>query len=235
MTTVRELIHGSLRLIGEVGEGQAASAEAVNDAFNALNEIIDFWTADGNFIYNDTREVFTLTAGQKNYTWGIGGNFNSPRPYSVKDAFIVSGGISYPVVAYDMSEYANAQNKDMGGQPFAMYWDNNYPLANVILHYVPNQNYELHIYSLKPLTNFNSIDDVINLPQGWERALRYNLAVAIAPEYDKTASNDVKQIAASSMVAISRAWRQKQRNILRVDTALQRYGQDVFNVYTGWR
>lgn len=235
MTTVRELLTGSLRLISEAGEGQTPSAESLNDAFQALNEMIDSWTSGGGLIYNDTRETFSLIGGQASYTMGTGGDFNTTRPSVINEMFITSGEISYPVVLYDAAQYSVIESKQMGGLPYACYWDNNFALSTLTFHYVPDQNYSLTIYSSKPLARFASIDDVVNLPQGWERALRYNVAVAIAPEYEKEASQTVRRVATESLSNIHRAAQRKQNNIARVDVALQRMSQDIYNIYVGER
>jgi len=50
MTTVRELIQSSLRLITVLGAGENMTAEDGNDALKTLNQMLESWAADGTII-----------------------------------------------------------------------------------------------------------------------------------------------------------------------------------------
>jgi hypothetical protein len=69
--------------------------------------------------------------------------------------------------------------------PLWLYSDGASPNTNINLWPVPQQNSQLVLYSLKPLTQFATLNDSIVLPPGGNRMLRFNLAVEIAPEYGK--------------------------------------------------
>jgi len=237
MTTVRDIINGALRLIDELGEGQTASNETIADGLTAMTQMMDSWGASGDLVFTETREAFNLVSGQASYTWGTGGTFNSTRPYVIKSAFIVQGGITYPVASQDWDQYALVDNKTQPGLPAYFYNDGNYPLSNIVLWYVPDQNYSLNIYSWKPLGTYSNVNDTLVAPPGWERALRFNLACEFAPEFGKTATAKVEQLANRALKIIKAANTEQQNNLLRTDVALQamswpnRFG---YNILTGY-
>jgi hypothetical protein len=82
-------------------------------------------------------------------------------------------------------------------------FDNAFPLATIRLYPVPDQNYTLFIQSEKELAQF-TLDQVVSLPAGWERALIYNLAIELAPEYGQEVNQAVFSIAMNAKMLIMR-------------------------------
>jgi hypothetical protein len=235
MTTVRELVTDTLRLIEEVGAGETPTAEDAADCKNALVQMLASWSVSGDMIFTQTRETYVLTPGQKAYTWGTGGNINTARPYLVREAFIIyPNNLTSPIAINDWSQYALITNKEQNGVPSDLYIDYNFPLTNLVFWYVPSENYTLHLYSLKPLTEFTSLSDVISMPPGWLRAMKYNLAVEVAPMFGKEASKTVQKIAIQSKSIIETAVAQSDKHLLRSDLGLQAMSQyNRYDVFTG--
>jgi hypothetical protein len=61
----------------------------------------------------------------------------------------------------------------------------------------------LDVFSLKPLTAFNSLSDTINLPPGYEQALRFNLAGVLAPEYGSALPPEYVAAATEAKAAVA--------------------------------
>ena len=197
--------------------------------------MLDGWGIEGAMIYTQTRETYTLTGGQKQYTWGVGGDINTASPFELREAFITQGDITYSnLEIIDWSQYALLQNKEFTGVPSQIYIDYNYPLVNLFLYLVPSLSYVLHLYSHKPLSNFTSLDETISMPKGWERALKYNLAIEIAPMYDKDPAPAVVKIADESKRAVKASIAKNDKDLLRADEASIVMGSETyFNIYTG--
>lgn len=68
---------------------------------------------------------------------------------------------------------------------YPQYWyDNgNYPLRTISLWPVPAQAFAIELWCWEPITQETDLDAELNLPPGYERYLRYKLAVEIAPEF----------------------------------------------------
>jgi hypothetical protein len=207
--TGRDLVTGALRLIGVVASGEALDSAQATDGLSSLNDMIDSWSNDDLLIPAITREVFPLTAGQQTYTIGSGGNFNTARPMTYENAWLQVAGTSpaleLPIKIVTEAEFARIPLKGMTSTyPAILYSEDTYPLDNINLWPIPSQSQSLVLYTSKPLANL-TLDTAIALPKGYNRALRYNLAIELAPEYGKTPSEIVAEIAIQSLSEIKRA------------------------------
>jgi hypothetical protein len=114
---------------------------------------------------------------------GSGGTFNTARPVTVKSAYFTSGGYDYPVAIINRDQYEAIVDKDATGDiPGCVYVNYTYPYATVYLYPVPSSG-TLNLPSDKPLTEQATAATVLSMPQGYERALRLNLAVELMPQY----------------------------------------------------
>lgn len=228
MTTAREIIRKALLKIGALVKTEDPSADEANDALMSLNALISSWSNDSLTLYARSWETFTLTSGIGTYTIGPGGNFNTTRPLVVRDAYVRLGGTDYAVGIVTDEAYNSISFKALTGIPQFLNYDNAYPLANIRIYPVPSSAYPLFLLTEKAITQFATLDIEMSLPDGWERALVYNLALELAPEYAQPVDPSVVNIANSSL------------GLLRTGVAKNRpmdaYPQDltVRNVYTGW-
>lgn len=218
-----DLISAALRLIGVLASGESPSASEATDGLSSLNDMIDSWSNENLLIPSKVREVFPLVVGQQTYTWGTGGNFNSPRPQKIEQALIqivaYTPPLELPMKILNQEQFAGILLKTLTSTyPMYIYCDNAYPLANVNVWPVPGQGDNLVFYSWKPLTEIATLTTQISLPPGYQRALRYALAVELAPEYGRAVSPAVSETADVAVASIKRMnW---QPNYLRVDNAL---------------
>lgn len=189
--TVRDLIFSSLRLIGVLAVGETPSAQEQTDAFNALNILLDSFSADNLMIPAMVVETFTTVAGQQTYSMGPGGNFNTSRPTRIVDVQTVVLGSNprqtLPMKMINIDQFASIFVKSVQSTiPLWMYNDNAFPAVNLSIWPVPQQNSQLDIWSQKDLAQFATVDDLVALAPSGVRMLKYNLAVELAPEYGKT-------------------------------------------------
>jgi hypothetical protein len=203
--TARELIKSSLRLIGVIATGEDPSAAEQSDALSVLNDIIESWGTDGLLIYEIKKETFPLVVGQQQYTIGVGGNFNTTRPKQIHDASIYDGSAEYQLKIMNIDEWAEISVKDMrSALPQYLFAEGGYPLDRLNLFPVPGSASSIILYSSKPLTGFATVDDTVSFPPGYARALRYNLAMELAPEYGKEPSALVASVAMDSKSDLKR-------------------------------
>lgn len=231
MATIRDLITGSLRLIEELGAGDTASAESCADGLTALNAMIGSWSIQGDLVYTETVETFTLTANDGSYTIGPTGDFATTRPSRIIAITVNDGTNDFPLTMYSIDQYASIPNKTIQGPPDSVYSDYNFPDLTVKLHPLPGPGYTMTVYSEKPLSEYSAIADTLTVPPGYERALRYNLAAEIAPEYGKQAPPAVMKIAIESKNAIRNQNNRADNDKITVDEAL--LGGGGFDIYSG--
>lgn len=203
--TVRDLVRGSLRLIGAVASGETPSANEQSDALSVLNDMLDSWTVSGLLIFETARESFALTPGKQTYTLGSGGDFNTARPIQITDATIEQNGNEIPLEIINTNQWSEVNLKNTQSTiPQKMFLSGDFPLDQVSLWPLPSVANNLILYSLKPLGNFTTASDSIVFPQGYARALRYNLALELALEFGKEPSPTIQAIAMESKAELMR-------------------------------
>ena len=230
MSTWRDLIKGSLKLIGVISPGETLPADEQSDAFNTLKAMLDSWSTEKLIASVVTREVFALTSGQSSYTMGPTGNFNTARPLRIENATILNNSNELPMDILNADQWAGVSQKNVQSSiPTKIYSEGTSPLETINLWPVPDGSNSLVLYTWKPLSSLASVGATISLPPGWERAIKYNLAIELAPEYGKSAPAEVVATAQESKANIKRV------NIkpiyVGVDPAITRGRR--FNILTG--
>lgn len=201
--TVQQFVNSALRLIGVIDSGETPSTAESDDAFAALNQLLANWSAAGVPVYQVSRDVLPLT-GAASYTIGAGGTIPTARPVKIKSAQVASGGVTFPVQVVTSEIWTRVKDQTRTGK-FAdeLYYDGGYPLGTIALWPNPPTGSSLELYSLKPLTAFGSLTETVNLPPGYEHALRFALAQALAPEYGAVLSPELQTGAAEAKTAIA--------------------------------
>lgn len=204
MTTARTIIKKAMQKVGVLTKGENPAADEANDALDALNSLIDSWSNYSANIYSRALETFSLTSAAT-YTIGAGQTFNTTRPIQIVDAYVTSGGIDYPLTIINQEQFDPVSMKTTQGIPQYLIYNNAYPYGTITLYYVPSGVSSITLLSEKPITTFATLDTSMSLPQGWERALVYNLALELAPEYQQQPNATVERIAKESIGAIKTA------------------------------
>jgi hypothetical protein len=172
--TPRTLITDAYRALGVLRPGQATSDDAVDDGFRALQDLVDAWQIEHLMIYAVARTAYPLTAGQSNYTLGTGGTLGTIRPIKVESAGLI--GIS------GQESQAHILTLDeWRAQKTGVFIDTSFPAANVGIYPAPAGGDQLVLYTWAPLTRFALLDTGYSFPEGYARALRWNLALELAP------------------------------------------------------
>ena len=199
ITTARDIVKASMRKISVLGVGQSLGNDEAQDAFDELNNMLSDWSVDGDLIYTETRETFTLTDNKASYTVGDGADFDTATFVSIAAAYVRAGGSDYVLSGISRQQYAGKTQKDISSIPDQYYYDDNFPDATLFLYPAPVNCDSLTIYSDKQLSEFSSISAEYNMPAYYRSALIYNLATRLAPEYEKEASATVQRLAAKTL------------------------------------
>jgi hypothetical protein len=197
-----------MRLIGALSTGETPSAEEQADALEVLNEMLDSWSLENLVIPSRTREEFDLVGAQQTYTMGSGGNFNTSRPARIEAAGILdlaSPANEIPIDLINMRQWSEITVKGTSSTyPTKLYVENTSPLERLNFWPIPSAAYKVAIYSAKPLTAVASANTTLSLPPGYLKALRYNLAIELAPEFGKSVSAEIIKSAEESKENIKR-------------------------------
>lgn len=209
MTTVREIITDSLKDLGAIAIDETPSDSEASDAFRCLNQMIQSWKTESLVVYAKNQQVFTYpVTGQTSYTIGPTGDFVTDRPINIDAAYNRdSNQNDYKIyVARDFSDYSNLITKSVTATLVTLlYYDPTYPNGTIYLWPTPNTtSYRLVIWTWTSVSEFSSLNDVITLPPGYERAIRSNLAIELAPRYGREVTQAMATIATESKAQIKR-------------------------------
>lgn len=193
-----------MRLIGAVEPGEELTAAEAADGLELLNEMLESWSTEQLAVPHILQENFTLVAGTASYTIGSGATFNTTRPLDVLCGFIRYSSLDYPLRILTRQEYDQIPLKTTQFLPEALYYQPSVANGVITLYGVPDQAYTLYIDSMKQLQSFAGLTTAIVLPPGYKRAIRFNLAPELAPEYNRTPSERVLAIARESKANIKR-------------------------------
>ena len=204
--TANRLIQRALHLIGAFGEGQTPTADAMNDGLDTLNDMVDGWAIDGLAIRALRRDEFPMIAGQGTYFLGPGGDFDAPKPAYIDNIGYIVGETEYMVHPMDAGEWASINNRGLKSRPQRAYHTESPDGLKFEIHYwpVPDIDMLAAIYLPVVVTRFINLTTQYTFPGGFPRALRYNLAVELCPEYELPLDPVVAAKAAEYMADVRR-------------------------------
>jgi len=204
------LLYPALRKAGvTLGPGRMPSPAQFQDSFDELNRLIGSLDADRMFIYGMNIQTYPLAPGQKTYTIGrdptspAPADFDGPRPIGITEANVLdSGGIRYPVTVMTYQKWAQVRQQDTNGFVAGLYNDRASPLSTIYLWGQPSAQVSLELYTWHAVPKFCALSDVVLLPDGYDDALVLNLAVRLAPHFQRAVDPDVRNEARLALMRI---------------------------------
>jgi hypothetical protein len=234
MATAFDQIKASLRLIGQLAEGEEPSPQAAQDALSAMNQMIDSWNTERLAVFCTEDQVFNWPPGEITRTLGPTGNFNGNRPVLIDDATYfrdASTNVSYGIKLINQQQYNGIAVKTVTSTyPQVMFVNNTFPDITMTIYPQPTRVLEWHFVSVQQLTKPATLGTVLSFPPGYLRAFKYNLAMEIANEFGVEPMPQVQRIAMTS-----------KRNLKRInnpdDVMSMPYSliatRQRFNIYAG--
>lgn len=204
MATANTIIGLALKEIGVLGSGQAEDAAEFADALTRLNQMLDEWRTERLMVYQITDDRYTLVVDQSDYTIGESGSpdFSAVRPVKIVDAAIVDASVDpeqrYPVDVTHVGRWSERFIVPDYDFPGELYYETSYPNGTIHLLHVPTTAYELELFTWQPFAAFASLSTTVVLPPGYESALMYNLAVRLAPSYERPVNRYTARMARES-------------------------------------
>lgn len=226
MATVAELIRGAFRTLGVLAAEETPTAAEESDSLVTLNDMLDSWAGERLVLFASLRSTHTLTPGLSPHTIGTAGTFNTTRPVRIERASIYATGSETPLELLSDAEWQATQGKASAGTPSSLWVESAYPLMKLHFHPVPSAADTLVLYTWQQLGRFASTGTTVDLPPGYARAIRSNLAVELAPEYGVSVSAELGSIASESKATLKRL--NQRPSFLRSDLA-----GGTFNLVTG--
>ena len=166
-------------------------------------------TAIGTNTITMSANALSTVAVLETITYTVPGNFAIPRPLRITNSFTRittsgSSGLDYPIdFEGGRDKYTAIGLKGLAGPwPIVGWYNPTYPYGNVYFYPNPSSAGALHLFTDQIFTDFTTINQAINLPQGYARAIKKNLAIELAPEYGKAVSPTLQRQADESLKMI---------------------------------
>ena len=235
--TAGELINSALRLIGQLAEAEVPSAATSQDALTAFNQMIDSWNTERLSVFCTQDQVYTWPVNEIKRTLGPTGNIDlnpQQRPILVDDSTYFRDpqtNVSYGIKMINQSQYNGIAVKTVTSTyPQVMFVNMTFPDIEIYIYPKPTRSLEFHFISVQPLAEPTSLSTVIAMPPGYLRALRYNLAMELAPEFGVEPSPQVQRIAMYSKRNLKRI--NDPGDVMAMPAALM-VNRPRFNIFTG--
>lgn len=188
---VGALLNAALTEIRVARAGDVLAPEAQDLALQIFNEYLDALNADSRALYTVTLTAYTLTAGHQPHTIGPSGNFNVPtRPTEILGANLITANEArLPVRIRDATWWRKLRQPDLAtSTPLNLYYASDWPLGAIWLYPTPSTAWELELQARVQLTAPMAATDTLDLPQGYQQALRLTLAELCAPAFGQEVS-----------------------------------------------
>lgn len=234
MATAFDQIKASLRLIGQLAEGEEPSPQAAQDALSAMNQMIDSWNTERLAVFCTEDQIFNWPTDTITRTLGPTGDFVGNRPILIDDATYFRDpqtNVSYGIKLINQQQYDGIAVKTVTSTyPQVMFVNNTFPDITMAIYPKPTRLLEWHFVSVQQLDKPATLNTVLSFPPGYLRAFKYNLAMEIANEFGVEPMPQVQRIAMTS-----------KRNLKRInnpdDVMSMPYSliatRQRFNIYAG--
>lgn len=189
MATGNDIIKRCLRGIGFLAVGRDPTDSEANQALDTINDLIKSWMREDLMLWNQDRTSHSVTASDGDYTWGSTGNITSPaRPDKLSKVSRLYGSgtsqLEIPLhIIQTWDEWRAYPLKNLESTySEVVFLDPQYPNANLYYRPIATTAFTAILYTLKRLSALTLAGD-ISLPDGYERALRLNAMLELAPEF----------------------------------------------------
>jgi len=208
------MINAALLDLGVTEQGETPNATESNAALTKLNQLAGSWDIirlDASSI--DRRDCALNTPLTFFDVPGSGSGTHAPRPIAIESAeyvVVVDGTdeMRWPLKIVGVSEFlASSQRGERARVPSLLYYDANWPTASIQLYprLLVTTDF-LRIYYWRRSISVSGdpwvLATTLDMPPGYELALRLNLAVQLASSYGRPLDPTLATDAANALAAI---------------------------------
>jgi hypothetical protein len=237
IATARQLVEDALRLIGAIAAAEDAEEGELIDGMRTLNQMLEAWTLRRRNLYVNLTQNVPIPAGTATLSIGPSGGFVGVRPVQIDPAscfYDPAAQLNVPIALVNEAQFLSIPTPNTTSTYAQVVWYSP-AMPNGIMSFwpVPTVPTTMRVVSVAQLTQFATLDQEIDFPPGYYRALRYNLAVDLATEYGTALSTiaDVMKIAGASLGDIKVS--NDPMDVMSFPNALTAQTRGWFNIYTG--
>lgn len=226
--TANDIITRAYRILGDLGRGEALTADQASDGLEGLNALLDSQTLQKGMIFQIRQEDLTWPASTTSRTIGSSGDFDTHRPDLVSPGtyFTDSNNIAYtPTITHDRAVYDKIEDKTTSSSyPELLFYERSNPLGTLFVYPVPANSLTLKLNQGQPLQVFDTLTEALAAPPGYRRMLPFVLALEMEAEVGLPMPQNAKNIA-----------REAKRTLARHNNLPTISSTEVFHVLRGGR
>lgn len=197
-----DIIKGALRALSVIASGETPSASEITDGAEALNIMCKGWQAEDIGLWLIDTGTITLVADQQSYTIGTGGDLAVTKPLDIVEARFYNATAETETRMFRMSrqEYYDLPSKASEGTPTQYYPDRQLDLIHMYIWPVWDDTTSdtIKVSVKTEVEDFDATSNTPDFPKEWYRALKFNLALEIAPEYGIEPTQNLMRLANES-------------------------------------
>lgn len=212
LINAQSLVRSALRLAGVTASGETPTPDEEADALTTLNDILDLWSSNPDLNYESVHSVVAITSTTVPVAMPTPNVTTlSPTSIAVSDlppmrittAFYRSNNVDTPLRVISEFDYLRLSAKDTANTPECVYANRRPDGIQLYLYPVPASG-AVHVTVSFPMPTFASLTSDVFYPAGYAVALRYNLALNLAGEYNLTASDAINLMAMEATLGLKR-------------------------------
>lgn len=211
----------SLLVAGAAAAYQVGSGSILTDTQNLLpaNTTV---TAIGTNTITLLANATANSNGADSFTYTVPGDFPILRPLRITHGFTRFNALDFTLDVYETeSQYTELLYKAQPGPwPTVAWYNNAFPYGILNVYQTPGNSSALHLFTDTLLSTL-TLNQVIVMPQGYARCLKWLLAKELCAEYGYPLSDAIKTNAQESLAFI-KALNAQPANVARYDRALVR-------------
>ena len=154
--TAQDLVKKALRKIGVLNRHDPeVPLQDLKDGLDAMWMMLDWFNSQNCMIPYVTDVQFDVNANQRIYTYGEGGDFDSPRPLNILAAsWLDNAGSEWPINIVGTQLYVEGDpfKNTSQGRPYQLRWVQSYPTSQIQLEFFPQETDKLLLKVLLPFT-----------------------------------------------------------------------------------
>lgn len=239
MTTARRVIQDAFEAVQIYAPGEIALDADIGRGFEVLNDMVESWSNEALTTFAVLEQSVTLIPNQYQYTIGVGAYIDTVRPLRILEgygsAYILDQvGNRYPLEVIRQDRWNQIGNivAVQANIPLYLFYDPQIPWGILNFFPIPNIGWQAFFDSYQQLATFPGLDQVLNFPIGYDRALKRNLAIELRSYYpDAIVTPELKEIAAVAKANVKRT--NFRPTIAQYDDEIVSKSKATYNIYRG--
>jgi hypothetical protein len=204
------IVKSSMRILGLIPSGENPTSDELTDGIEALNMLVKQWMHNPNYVmrgfqgwhqFEQILDISALAAKQQ-YTLGPSGCDQTMEvPVDILTVVKVdANGNRIVVERASLNRFTEWSNRTTEATPTEYYYKRGLTSGTLSFNYKPSDTTEDFIITyVRPLQDIDNVTDDVEFPQEWFRALKFNLAIEMALEYQRPISPVLMKLATDSL------------------------------------